>query len=236
LAYGEDQFEEGFMAKVWDKGLRVGSPGIYIPLGIKMALIRESIENEFAMAVSALRQILYEMHLDLEISIGALALSEEGNINADFCYIVSGGDHGETTNGQTILELEAIQSNKSPMPLPTGKSFRWRFLSQIKELVDHMGKKELQVRLIHDDVIDRLNHGMGLEDKKSRDKMEACSSGWLQLFSPLLMLDTTKPGWLKRRQVGSGVNKDTASMPRRKVRMFCTPWVHPWTHLVELEC
>ena len=50
LAYGEDQYEEGFMAKVWDKGLRIGSPGIYIPLGIIIALMRESIENEYIMA------------------------------------------------------------------------------------------------------------------------------------------------------------------------------------------
>jgi hypothetical protein len=129
-------------------------------------------------------------------------------------FYSQGGDHGEAANGRIITELEAIQSNKSPLPLPAGKSFRWRFLSQIKELVNLMGQKELQVRLIGGNVIDRLDHVMGLEDQKFRDKIEACSSGewlsgWLQLFSPLLIFDTTKPGWLKRREIGGVINKMT---------------------------
>jgi hypothetical protein len=115
------------MAKVWDQGLRIGSPGIYIPMGIMIALMRESIENEYLMAVSALRQVMCEMHPELKMAVGALALCEEGNINAEFCYIINGKGHGETANGQDISELEAVQSDRSPLPLPAGKSFRWRF-------------------------------------------------------------------------------------------------------------
>jgi hypothetical protein len=183
MAYGDDSFDEGFMAKVWDRGLRVGTPGIYLPIGIIIALIWESVEWEYAMAIGTLRRILDEMHTELELSVGALILSEEGNAEADLCFLQKGGN-------MFVTNLEAIQSNRSPLPLPDGKGFRYRFLSLIKELVQIMGKKEIQVRFIHRDIIDRLDHALSLEDQKSRDKVEACSSGewlsgWLQIFSLL---------------------------------------------------
>jgi hypothetical protein len=139
MAYRDDSFEEGFMAKVWDSGLRVGTPGIYLPIGIIIALIRESVEWEYAMAIDTLRMILDEMHSELEMSEGALILSEEGNMESALCIIRKGGN-------VFVTDLEAIQSDKSPLPLPDGKEFWYRFLSLIKELVQIMGKKELQVR------------------------------------------------------------------------------------------
>jgi hypothetical protein len=86
-----------------------------------------------------------------------------------------------------------------------------------------MGKKEIQVRLIDGDILNRLDHALSLEDQKSRDKVEACSSGewlsgWLQIFSPLLMFDVTKPGRLKRREFGGVINKIRAQRTQMEGR------------------
>jgi hypothetical protein len=111
-----------------------------------------------------------------------------------------------------VTNLEAIQSEKLPLPLPDGKGFRFRFLNLIKELVQIMGKRELQVRMIFNDIVERLDHALDLEDQKSKDKVEACLSvewlsGWLQRLSPLLMFDVNKPGRLKRRDFGEMMRK-----------------------------
>jgi hypothetical protein len=39
MAYGDGSYEEGFVVKVWDRGLRIGTPSIYLPIGIIIALI-----------------------------------------------------------------------------------------------------------------------------------------------------------------------------------------------------